>query len=137
MLKQLMALLILLCFTLTGVIANPVPRPKASDAAATAGAKNIAQIRKKALESGVDVKVRVRLRNGEKLQGRITDITDESLAIQYVSAGKLESQRLSYADIADIHRTEKLSTGAWIAIGAGIGAGTVVTVLAILAASLR
>ncbi len=137
MLRKLTTLFVLLCFTISGTMAGTFPNQTTSGSSSAVKSKDVEELRKKAIRAGIDSKVIVRLGNGEKLRGRLAEIKDDAITVQYASDTKLESKDLNFSTIADIRRAEGMSTAAKVVVGAGIGAGIALTSLAILAAMLR
>ena len=137
MLKQLTALLVLICFVTTGcatrhVSAHSQPAPSSANQS-----KEVTEVKKKAVNLGVGCKesndaaklkrkaamnitnssVTVRLHSGEKLKGRILWVTDESLALQWISNGRVESKTVELATVSQIRGSlqigKKVGTGAF------------------------
>ena len=95
--------------------ANPrkVERAKASAQSLSSDAKNTAE---------------VKMNSGSKIKGRITSVSGDSFSMEDTKSGS--SQTIAFADVDQIKKSRKgLSTGAWIAIGAGVAAAIVVGVL--------
>jgi hypothetical protein len=135
MLKRLTALLVLICFVTTGcatrhVSAHSQPAPSSANQS-----KEVTEIKKKAVNLGVGCKVSVRLFGGKKLKGQILEITDDYLVLQSVSDGTIRSQRLAFPTIMAIHK-QGLSTGTQALIGVGVGAGIMLGLLLLVAASI-
>ena len=76
---------------------------------------------------GPDAKVVVTLKNGIKLKGNISQILDDSFDVTDPKTG--QPNTIPYRDVAKVKK-QGWSTGAKIALGAAIGAGIVIVVVA-------
>lgn len=90
------------------------------------------QIKIKVAKLGVGDKARatVRLKNGAKIKGYITEARDSDFVIRDRKTN--EPHTISYVDAAKVESNRGHSTARNIAIGVGIGAGAILTILAIL-----
>ena len=82
------------------------------------------------LGSGKDAKISVKLRNKTKLKGFISAIEEDAFVIADSKTGA--ETRVAYGDVTQA-KGNNLSTGAIIAISAGIAVGATLLVLYILA----
>lgn len=78
------------------------------------------------LGTGPDARVKMKLRDKTKLEGYISEAGDEQFSVTDAKTGV--STAVEYSQVKQI-KGNNLSTGAKIAIGAGIGAGIVLLIL--------
>jgi hypothetical protein len=78
------------------------------------------------LGTGEAARVRVRLRDKTKLEGYVSSAGEDSFAVTNFKSG--ETTTVPYPQVKGV-QGNNLSTGAKIAIGAGIGAGIVLLIL--------
>ncbi|MFN7947523.1 MAG: hypothetical protein U0Z53_19395 [Blastocatellia bacterium] len=95
---------------------------------ATADAAKEEALKKRVVEWGTNRNVTVKLKSGEKVKGRIAEISDEHFAVQFVEKGKVTSREVRYSEIKGI--SEKGSAGD-IAAGVAIGSLAAIGVVAI------
>lgn len=103
---------------------------------ATADAAKEEALKKRVVEWGTNKNVNVKLKSGEKVKGRIAEISDEHFAVQFVEKGKVTSREVRYSEIKGI--SEKGNAGdiaAGIVIGSLAAIGVVATVVLVAIAS--
>lgn len=95
-------------------------------------AESSEQIKAKVLQLGTGAKARatVRLKNGTKIKGYVEQAGEQEFAVRDKETGA--SVRLLYTDVAKFEERKGHSTAKAIAIGAGIGAGVILTIMAIV-----
>jgi hypothetical protein len=88
------------------------------------------------LDPGTEVTVR--LENGQRFQATLLEAQPDALVLQPRTRRPVPVQRVSYDAIRSIERDERRGTNIAkaVGIGAAVGAGTFLAILAILAASL-
>ncbi|HEV2667469.1 MAG TPA: hypothetical protein VG324_21315 [Blastocatellia bacterium] len=84
------------------------------------------------LGAGVDAKISVKLRNKTKLKGYVSGIEEEAFFITDAKTGA--ETRVAYGDVTQA-KGNNLSTGAIIAIAAGVAVGVTLLVLYIIIVS--
>jgi len=84
------------------------------------------------LGAGVDAKISVKLRNKTKLKGYVSRIEEENFFITDAKTGA--ETRVAYGDVTQA-KGNNLSTGAIIAIAAGVAVGVTLLVLYIIIVS--
>jgi len=82
--------------------------------------------------AGVDAKISVKLRNKTKLKGYVSRIEEENFFITDAKTGA--ETRVAYGDVTQA-KGNNLSTGAIIAIAAGVAVGVTLLVLYIIIVS--
>ena len=93
------------------------------------------KLKKRIVEWGTNKNVSVRLRSGEKLEGRIAEIRDNLFSIQIVNKGQITSREVSYGDVKKIQGKNESGAGKVIgltAIGILAGVGAAVLILFLL-----
>ncbi len=85
------------------------------------------------LGTGPQARVQIKLRDKTKLNGFISEITDEHFTVTDLKNGR--ATQVAYPDVQSV-KGNNLSTGAKIAIGAAIGAGVTLLVLWAIISSL-
>jgi hypothetical protein len=83
------------------------------------------------LGAGKDTKISVKLRNSTKLKGYVSRIEEESFVIADAKTGP--ETNVPYGDVTQV-KGKNLSTGAIIAISAGVAAGVTLLVIWIIIA---
>ena len=127
MLKKHLPLL-LVAMLLSHVFAGPifaVPTPGETDVQRTAKMKAAVARR----GTGEKSRVTVKLRDGAKLKGYITQTGEDSFVLTDSGTGQMST--VSYRDVAQVKGRGGLSTAAKIGIGVGIG--VVVSIVALRA----
>lgn len=76
---------------------------------------------------GPESKLTIRLKNGKKVDGRLSSVSDGGLTLS-VKDKPLEVKR---ADIRSVHQVKPPSTAKWTLIGTGVGAGATAAVVAV------
>lgn len=97
--------------------------PEAEKQAKFAGKVRAAVIK---LGTGESARVRVTLRDRTKLEGYVSGAGEDSFTVTSAKTGAVTT--VAYAQVRGV-KGNNLSTGAKIAIGAGIGAGVVLLIL--------
>lgn len=123
----------LLSLLLTGLLVLSM-----SGAAALAQTNGDAQaFRLKVAKMGVGAKARVtvRTKDGKKLKGFISQAGSDDFVVRDRNSG--EATTISYSDVTKVEDNRGHSTLRNVLIGVGIGVGALITVLAILFASLQ
>jgi hypothetical protein len=65
-----------------------------------AQSKSEIKFKRQIFEWGLNQKIKLRLRSGEKLEGRITEVKPDSFALQFVStSGQINSREIGYNDL--------------------------------------
>ena len=97
----------------------------------------VEQVRLKVAKMGVGAKARVTVRTkaGQKIKGFISQAGSDDFVVRDRNSG--EATTISYNDVTKVEDNRGHSTLRNVLIGVGIGAGALVTVLAILFASLE
>lgn len=90
------------------------------------------RIKAKVNDLGAGAKVTVFLKDGEKFQGNISQILDDSFDVTVKK--ETQSRIISYRDVQRIKK-RGLTSGAKVGIGVAIGAAAIVTVLVVVIAS--
>ena len=80
------------------------------------------KLRNRVVEWGPNKVVNIQLKSGEKLQGRIVDIRDDALAIQFLQQGKIDTrdfrwQEIKKASLKNNTEDKVRKTGGFIALG--------------------
>jgi hypothetical protein len=125
-----LALVALLLQTLVGI---PAVNAKTQ---AEKNAQTLEQVKVKVARLGVGEKARVtvKFKDGTKLKGYISQVKDEEFIVR---ERKTDAPSVVlYRDVARVDSNRGHSTARNVAIGTAIGVGSVLTVLAVLIASL-
>ena len=98
--------------------------------------QDVEKIKIKVAKLGVGDKARatVRMKDGTKIKGYITEARDSDFVIRDRKTN--EPHVINYNDVAKVESNRGHSTARNIAIGVGVGAAAVVTILALVIASL-
>lgn len=96
--------------------------------------KKTAKVKEKIKKLGIGerVKVKVNLYNGTSYQGYVSEVTEENFVVVDKNGNP---NTVKYSDVDSVGG-KNLSTGAKIAIGAGIGAGATILAIFIIIAAL-
>lgn len=131
MLKQKLSLA-LIVLLINVFAAMPVP----ARAQSSRQGQTVEEIKIKVAKLGVGEKARatVRMKDGTKIKGYVTEARDNDFVIRDRKTN--EPHVVNYADVAKVEKNSGHSTARNIAIGVGIGAAAVVTILALLIANL-
>lgn len=84
------------------------------------------KLKQKVVEWGTNKNVLVKLKSGEKLDGRIADIKDEIFAVQFVNKDQVTSRELRYSDVDKISEKDGGKAGkvaGYTALGVLAGVG--------------
>ena len=89
--------------------------------------QKIEELKKKIVEWGTNKMVSIELKSKARTEGRIQEIRDDSLSLQYVEQGQVKSQDVNYADIKKISLKGEYAPGRMLGKGllyglAGLGA---------------
>ena len=90
-----------------------------------------AKHKKHVVEWGTNKRVAVKLKSGDKIEGRIAEIKDNAFTIQLVDKGQVTSREINYSDVDKISGKGDTSGGkiaGWIALGAAAAFGTLVLI---------
>ncbi len=102
-----------------------------------AEAKKIAEYKSKVVEWGINKQVSVKLFSGEKIEGRLTEINDQKVTIQFAQNGQVKNQEIQYEEMKKI--SAKINGGkvaGYTALVVLAGVGAVFTILiAVVAAN--
>ena len=90
------------------------------------------RIKARVNDLGAGAKVTVFLKDGTKMQGNISQILDDSFDVTVKK--ETQSRIISYRDVQRIKK-RGWTSGAKVGLGVAIGAGVIVTVLAVILAS--
>jgi hypothetical protein len=98
--------------------------------------QTVETIKIKVAKLGVGEKARatVRMKDGTKIKGYITEARDTDFVIRDRKTN--EPHVVNYADVAKVEKNSGHSTARNLALGIGIGAGAVLGILAVIIASL-
>lgn len=131
MFKQKLSLVLIAL--LTNVL---VAMPASARAQSTRQEQTVEEIKIKIARLGIGEKARatVRMKDGTKIKGYITEARDSDFVIRDRKTN--EPHVVNYNDVAKVEKNSGHSTARNIAIGVGIGVAAVVTVLAVLISSV-
>ena len=90
------------------------------------------KLKQKIVEWGTNKNVSVKLKSGEKLEGRIADIKDDLFAVQFVDKEKVAARELRYSDMDKISAKDGGKAGkiaGYTALGVLAGVGVVMLVM--------
>ena len=90
------------------------------------------RVRSQVEKLGTGAKVTVKMKDGSKLRGSISQILDDSFDVTLAKAP--QSSIISYRDVESVKR-RGWTNSAKVALGVGIGVGAVVVVIGILVSS--
>ncbi|HEX7999831.1 MAG TPA: hypothetical protein VF528_15700 [Pyrinomonadaceae bacterium] len=98
--------------------------------------QTVEEIKIKVAKLGVGAKARatVRMKDGTKIKGYITEARDNDFVIRDRKTN--EPHVINYTDVAKVEKNSGHSTARNLALGIGIGAGAVLGILALLIANL-
>ena len=90
-----------------------------------------AKHKKHVVEWGTNKRVTIKLKSGDKLDGRIAEIKDNSFTIQLIDKSQVASREINYSDIEKLsgkgdHEGAKIA--GYIVIGALAALGTIVLI---------
>jgi uncharacterized protein (DUF58 family) len=104
---------------------------------AEAQAQSTEQVKAKVAQLGTGQKARatVRLKNGTKLKGYIEQSGEQEFVLRDKETGS--SVRVLYTDVEKVEERKGHSTAKWVGIGAAIGAGAFLAILAIAFSQLN
>ncbi len=127
MLKQTFSIVLCLLFVLPGVAQTNHKQLEKE-----------AKLKQRVVEWGTNKNVTVKLKSGEKLNGRIAEIKDDVFAVQFVDKDKVTAHEIRYSDVDKISGKDGGKAGRIVGYTAlGVLAGTGVVMLAVLAAWAR
>lgn len=128
----IVALVALLLQSLVGMPAAAVARRTQADS----DARLLDEVKVKVARLGVGERARVtvRLKDGTKLKGYIAQARDAEFVVRDRRTD--EPSVVLYRDVARVESNRGHSTARNVALGTAIGAGTVLTILGVLIASL-
>ena len=94
-------------------------------------AQSAEQVKAKVAQIGTGKKARatVKLKNGTKLKGYVEQSGEQEFVLRDKETGG--PVRVLYTDVAKVEERKGHSTAKWIGIGAGIGAGALLAIIAI------
>lgn len=93
-------------------------------------------IKEQALLIPVGSIVEVKLQDKRKIRGRIGQATDEGFSVQHVRDGKVVDEKVAFQEVKSIKQREQgMSTAAKVGLGVAAGAGGLLVILLILAAT--
>lgn len=90
------------------------------------------KLKQKVVEWGTNKNVSVKLKSGEKLEGRIADIKDDIFAVQFLDKDKVASRELRYSDVDKISARDGGKAGkvaGYTALGVLAGVGVFMLVM--------
>ena len=118
------------------VLAMPVVRANATAAASPKQEPSIDEIKIKVTKLGVGKKARATItrKDGAKVKGYVYSAGDDDFVMRDRQTDTPTTIR--YADVAKVHRDGGHSTAKWVGIGAGVGIGAFVLILAAVIAHL-
>ncbi len=129
MLKSLLSFsLIMLLFYTANAMPNPVVTQTGQDGNDVGKVK--AEVAKRV---GKKSGVKVKMQNGSKLTGNITQAGDDSFTLTNNKTG--QTRVLAYSDVAQVKKAGGLSTLSKVGIGAAIGIGALAILYAIARAN--
>jgi hypothetical protein len=98
--------------------------------------QTVEEIKIKVAKLGVGAKARatVRMKDGTKIKGYITEARDNNFVMRDRKTN--EPHVINYADVAKVEKNSGHSTARNLALGIGIGAGAVLGILAVIISSL-
>lgn len=81
------------------------------------------KLRSRVIEWGPNKAVALQLKSGEKLQGRIAEIKDDALTMQFLQQGKIDTRDFRWSEIKKVSLKQNTEdkvrkTGGFIALGA-------------------
>ncbi len=121
MLKQTLSLLLCLLFVVSAY-AQTNNKQLAKEA----------KLKQRIVAWGTNKNVAVKLKSGEKLDGRIAEIKDDLFAVQFVAKDKVTSRELRYSDVDKISGKDGGKAGkiaGYTALGVLAGVGVVFLVV--------
>ncbi len=118
------------------VLAMPLARVNATAAASPKQEPSIDEIKIKVTKLGVGKKARATItrKDGAKVKGYVYSAGDDDFVMRDRQTDTPTTIR--YADVAKVHRDGGHSTAKWVGIGAGVGIGAFVLILAAVIAHL-
>ncbi len=94
-----------------------------------------AKLKQRIVEWGTNKNVAVKLKSGEKVEGRIAEIKEDIFAVQFVAKDKVTSREVRYSDVNKISGKDGGKAGKIVGYTAlGVLAGVGVVMLVVLAA---
>jgi hypothetical protein len=100
----------------------------------TPGAKPAVQDKVAQLRAGTVVVVKTR--DKRTLTGRLGQVSSDGFELQYATGSSVQTETLAFANVKSVKEKQHgLSTGAKIAIGAGLGIAAIVVTAAIVCAT--
>ena len=90
------------------------------------------KLKQKLVEWGTNKNVAVKLKSGEKIEGRIADIKDENFVVQLVDKDKVTSRDIAYSTVDKISAKDGGKAGkvaGYTALGVLAGVGVVLLVM--------
>ena len=121
MLKQTLSLLLCLLFVIPGYAQTNNKQLEKE-----------AKLKQKIVEWGTNKNVAVKLKSGEKLDGRIAEIKEDLFAVQFVDKDKVTSREINYSDVDKISGKDGGKAGkiaGYTALGVLAGVGVVFLVV--------
>ena len=91
-----------------------------------------AKLKHRIVEWGTNKNVAVKLKSGEKLEGRIAEIKDDIFAVQFVDKDKVTARDIRYSDVDKISGKDGGKAGkiaGYTALGVLAGVGVVMLVV--------
>lgn len=85
--------------------------------------KRVAKLKKRVVEFGTNKTAVVRLKSGQKISGRVSEIRDDAFVVQSADQGQITSRDLKYGDVSGI---KEKGTGKRVAGRVAIITGAVV-----------
>jgi hypothetical protein len=122
----------LICVFLTGVISQG--RAAALPAQSETPPETILKDRLRHTMAGTQMEVR--LKNRQKMRGRLGEMTDDAFALQTTNAGKIEMQSVAFRDVQSMRAVEPHEhISKWVPLGILIAGAAAVIGIVILVAT--
>ncbi len=125
--RQLISILLVVILCATSTYAA---KPSASIPAQVAQKPTLQE---KVLEIPPGSRVQVRLKNKEKLRGRLGEVSNEGFVLQYARGNQIEERKISFDEVKSLKVKEGGSNAlVWVLVGAAAGLGVFFVVLLLL-----
>jgi hypothetical protein len=92
-------------------------------------------LREKVLEIPPQTMVEVRLKNKEKVRGRLVEVSSEGFVVKVVSGQAIEDRKVAFDDVKSMKKFEgnkALRVAGYSALATGVAVGTFITIVLIV-----
>jgi small nuclear ribonucleoprotein (snRNP)-like protein len=112
------------------VVTSPIT-VRATLASVSKQEQQVAKHKKRIVEWGTNKRVVVKLKSGDKIDGRVSEIKDNNFSVQLVEQGQVVNREISYGEIQSLsgkNGTSGAKIAGWIVLGAAASVGTLVLI---------